>query len=160
MGSEMCIRDSLNADQEIALLDSIDLSSKAVMDLRFNELTDRRAFSATGSIQLDKYHPERMTYTYDTDESQFAVFSDMYYRPGWTAYIDGEEVDYGRVNYVLRGLPVPAGEHQIEFRYAPLSVRLGDIFAIVSGALILLLVAFSILVQKGLVGKWLEKGKD
>jgi uncharacterized membrane protein YfhO len=53
------------------------------------------------------------------------VFSEVYYPKGWNAYIDGNPAPYVKVNYVLRGMSVPAGKHSIEFRFEPLSYKRG-----------------------------------
>jgi uncharacterized membrane protein YfhO len=52
------------------------------------------------------------------------VLTDIYY-PGWKAFLDGRRVPLERVNYLLRGVAVPAGEHRVELRYEPTSFRLG-----------------------------------
>src|SRR5690606_13983434 len=69
---------------------------------------------------------------------QFAVFSEVWYGPdkGWQAYIDGKEVDHIRVNYLLRGLKVPAGQHEIIFEFKPKSFYTGGNIAMVCSYLI------------------------
>jgi len=67
---------------------------------------------------MTSYHPMEMVYSYNSPEDQLAVFSDIHYPVGWRAFIDDKEVeDIARVNYVLRALEVPAGEHTIKFTY-------------------------------------------
>ena len=86
------------------------------------------------TIQIIKNQPEHKTYDYSSATESFVVFSEMYYPNGWKATIDGEVVDIHPVNYVLRGLKIPAGDHQIEFQFQPKIVQLGSkiqLFAIV-----------------------------
>jgi hypothetical protein len=79
------------------------------------------------TIYLTKYHPEKLSYQSSSKAESFAVFSDIWYGPdkGWTAYIDNKPVEYIRVNYALRGMRIPAGEHNIEFRFEPKSFAKG-----------------------------------
>ncbi|MFY7898776.1 MAG: YfhO family protein, partial [Chitinophagaceae bacterium] len=72
--------------------------------------------------------------------NQFAVFSEIYYSAGWNAYVDGKKVDYCKVNYALRGMPVPAGKHTIEFKFEPSLVRLGEQLSKYAGIVSVLLV--------------------
>jgi uncharacterized membrane protein YfhO len=64
--------------------------------------------------------------------------SEIYYPAGWNAYLDGKKTDYFNVNYVLRGLPVPAGKHRIEFIFEPDSVKTGNSVMFMSSILIAL----------------------
>ncbi|MEQ8880643.1 MAG: YfhO family protein [Cyclobacteriaceae bacterium] len=120
-----------NANEEIDQLNAIDTKETAVFDKRFEGVFDANAtYSQEGSINLTSYHPEHMVYEFSSSEPQLVVFSDVYYAPGWNAYLDGEQVDYGRVNYILRGMEVPAGDHEIIFKYEPVSVRVGNVVII------------------------------
>ena len=74
----------------------------------------------------------------------FVVFSEIYYKPGWNAYVDGEMVDYYRVNYVLRGMRIPEGNHSIEFVYEPFSVKEGKIIIIISTLLMLAFLGYTL----------------
>jgi uncharacterized membrane protein YfhO len=62
--------------------------------------------------------------------------SEVYY-PGWEAYVDGDRTPIERVNYTFRGILVPAGEHRVEFRFRPSTLRLGWLaFALGAGILV------------------------
>ena len=73
-------------------------------------------------IQLVDNQNDIINYTAKTNVKQLAVFSEIYYRDGWKAYIDEQETPIIKVNYVLRGLVIPAGEHKIKFEFKPASV--------------------------------------
>jgi len=64
---------------------------------------------------LTEYSPKKLVYSYDAKNENLAVFSEVFYKT-WRAFVDGTEVSSIRVNYILRGLKVPSGKHQIEFR--------------------------------------------
>ncbi len=133
-----------NADEEIAAIGEVDLRKIAVYDQKFDEyLGGGKAYDQSGSITLTSYHPEHLVYGFDSETEQLAVFSDIYYLPGWNAYIDGEQVDYIRVNYLLRGLSLPAGSHKVEFKYEPVSQVVGNVVVSGSGICLLLILLLS-----------------
>ena len=118
-----------SADEEIQGLDLIDTKTQAIARDEFKSLIGSGQFAtdASASIELVSVHPEEMVYTTTTSGEQFAVFSEIYYQPGWQAYIDDQAVEHVRVNYVLRGLMVPPGEHTIRFKFDPPSYYKGRI---------------------------------
>jgi uncharacterized membrane protein YfhO len=83
-----------------------------------------------------------LTYKSSSRTNGIAVFSEIYYPYGWTATIDGKEVPIARVNYVLRALAVPAGEHQIQFRFEPASFTIGDRISLIIGIISILIVLY------------------
>ena len=129
-----------NADEEMNLLSTFDLSNKALVDQRFGLSTT--SYSATGSILLSSYEPNHLVYDVNVDEVSFAVFSEIFYDKGWNAYINGELNAHYRVNYVLRGMNLPKGEYQVEFKFEPQSVAIGSSISLVCSCLIYLLLAF------------------
>ena len=129
-----------NADEEMNLLSTFDLSNKAIVDQRFGLSTT--SYSATGSILLSSYEPNHLVYDVNVDEVSFAVFSEIFYDKGWNAYINGELNAHYRVNYVLRGMNLPKGEYQVEFKFEPQSVVIGSSISLVCSCLIYLLLAF------------------
>jgi hypothetical protein len=116
-----------NADEEIAALDNFNPSATAVIDKKFIEklpaLTSLQTDSLPQSarILLTSYEPNHLTYVSETPRELFAVFSEIYYNDtkGWNAYLDGEKKPHVRVNYVLRGMAIPAGKHTLEFKFEP-----------------------------------------
>jgi hypothetical protein len=102
------------------------------------------SFDSTARIGLSKADNDTLTYSFESTAPQFAVFSEIYYPKGWNAYIDGEKVDHYKTNYVLRGLVVPAGKHEIKFIFEPDSFKTGNRISYASSALILLILLGSL----------------
>ncbi|MFW6327524.1 MAG: YfhO family protein, partial [Bacteroidota bacterium] len=128
------------AEEELAALRNVDLSKTAV--IRQDRLGDWGSYQSDESdskIQLVSYAPDNLVFSSNAEEQKLAVFSDIYYPAGWKAFIDGEEVEIKRVNYILRALMVPEGEHTIEFQFDPGSVKTANTLAIFGGVLILLI---------------------
>ncbi len=132
-----------DAKEEMALFATLNPKDTAVMQQAFRDkLKGGTNWSAQGSIKLDKNDNDVADYTFNSNEEQFAVFSEVYYDAGWKAFIDGKEAPIVRVNYVLRGLQIPAGTHKIQFRFEPADYLLGrKLTTIFTIALILLMAA-------------------
>ena len=113
-----------NADEEMSLLSTFIPSDEALVDQRFG--LPNTSYSATGSIQLTSYEPNHLVYDVNVDEASFAVFSEIFYDKGWNAYINGELNQHYRVNYILRGMNLPKGEYQVEFKFEPQAVAIGS----------------------------------
>ncbi|WP_298392660.1 YfhO family protein [Flavobacterium sp.] len=137
-----------NADAEMKALDKLDTKNIALIDV-FNEGSKIKgsnfvkSFSvdSLAKIKLTSYKPNHLKYISNNKNSGFAVFSEMYYKNGWIATIDGKEEPILKVNYALRGLNIPAGNHKIEFKFEPQVVKTGSMIALVSFiGMILLLV--------------------
>ena len=130
-----------NATQEMNALDSLDTKTTAVVDV--NVFPELKNFTiqkdTTASISLEKYGVTNLTYQSKSTKEQFAVFSEIYYDKGWNAYIDGKLVPHFRVNYVLRGMKIPAGNHKIEFKFEPKVIQQGSLISLSSYALLLLI---------------------
>ena len=112
-------------DDESAALNTLDLHKTAVADEKFREvLTCAPQPIAEYEIILTEYQPNKLTYTSNCANNRVAVFSEIYYPEGWHLYIDGEEHNIGRVNYVLRAAVIPAGKHQVKMEFIPSSLSL------------------------------------
>jgi hypothetical protein len=108
------------ADEEMRSLDSFNAKQTAFVRETFkSSLPANLTPDSAGTVKLIKNDNDIITYTSQAAGDQFAVFSEVYYPGGWKAYIDNKEVPIVRVNYVLRGLAVPAGNHSIVFRFEP-----------------------------------------
>ncbi len=124
-------------DQEMQALDSTDLRSVAILKNEFKEGVAGLQLikDPSASINLTVYHPNRLTYQSKTNAEQLAVFSEIYYQPGWNAYIDGKLTPHFRANYVLRALRIPAGEHTIEFKFEPEHYFTGEKISLIGSIL-------------------------
>lgn len=115
------IKSVADADEAIAQLGSNDLSNTAI-----SEKLQGQSGLSVGTISLTEYQPNFLSYQSSNEGDGFAVFSEVYYEKGWKAFIDGEEASIHQVNYVLRGLDIPAGDHVIEFKFEPSAYHLGN----------------------------------
>ena len=107
-------------DDESAALNTLDLHTTAVADEKFREvLTCEPQPSVEDEIVLVEYTPNKLQYTSNCASDRVAVFSEIYYPHGWHLYVDGKEIELGRVNYVLRAAVIPAGTHQLTMTFIP-----------------------------------------
>ena len=115
-----------NGDEEMQALDSVNVRDSVIIQQKYaSRVPFQPAPDTTALIHLVDNVLEKIDYKFSAKTNQFAVFSEIYYEEGWDAYLDGKKTDYLRVDYLLRGMPVPAGEHTIEFRFEPHSYKLG-----------------------------------
>jgi len=140
-----------NADAEMKALDNFNPRDTAIIDQRYKEkIKTAPQFDSLAVIRLIENINDTIRYEYNAATPQFAVFSEIYYDKGWNAYIDGNKSDYVRVNYVLRGMSLPAGKHNIEFIFEPESYKKGNTIAFWSAVVgfIALLAALAMSVKK------------
>lgn len=149
LGNAWFVEDYLvveDAEAEINALSDFDPSQTAIIDQRFGEevagLDPGR--SEASKITLVSYAPNELKYHSASDQENLAVFSEIYYEDGWNAYIDGQAVPHFRVNYALRGLRVPAGEHEIVFRFEPVFYTRATTISGISSIILLCLLGFTL----------------
>lgn len=133
-----------SADGEIKMLDSINTKTTAVFNGDESSeyfLSENQSFKidSLATINLVGYQINHLKYDSNNSNIGFAVFSEMYYANGWNAYIDGKLTNHIRVDYVLRGLEIPAGKHTIEFKFEPSVIQTGSTISLVSYVLLLLI---------------------
>ena len=124
-----------SANEAILALDSVNTKNVAVFERSSStqkELKSSFKMHPTDTIELLNYDVNSLTYLSKTTNEQFAVFSEIYYKNGWNAYIDGELVPHYRINYVLRGMVIPSGEHTIEFKFVPKVIQQGSVISLFS----------------------------
>ena len=118
------------ADAEMAALDSIEPARWAVADGQFQQvLGAARPHQPGDTIALTAYAPNRLTYRAHSAQGGLAVFSEVFFPWGWKATIDGQPAQIGRVNYVLRAMQLPAGDHTVEMVFDPEEVHTTDAVA-------------------------------
>lgn len=135
-----------SANEEMKALDSLDTKNEVVINSLVNDFkgSENIAKDSTSTINLIDYKPNHLKYVSNNSKSGFGVFSEMYYKNGWIATIDGKESPIYNVNYVLRGLEIPAGKHTIEFKFEPQVVKTGSSIALMSSIGMLLLIGVGV----------------
>jgi uncharacterized membrane protein YfhO len=129
-----------NANEELEAVGRLPLRHEAVADKKFSDVLGESTIQDSVSIvTIENYEPNQLTYKVRSGQGGVVVFSEIYY-PGWTATIDGEEAELGRVNYVLRALKVAPGEHEVVLSFFPKSVNRTETIAYISLAILLLLI--------------------
>ncbi|MBA3648346.1 MAG: YfhO family protein [Chitinophagales bacterium] len=130
-----------DADEEMSALNDFNPATTAIIDKRYSSQLSgyNPVDDLTSSIVLEKYEPNDLIYKSTSSKDRVAVFSEIYYQPGWNAYLDGKKTDHFRCNYILRGMRIPGGSHTIEFKFEPASYYVGEKVAYASSVLVLLL---------------------
>ncbi len=126
-------------DDESAALNSLDLLKTAVADEKFREVLSCEAQpDEADQIIMKSYAPDQLEYEATVAHNRVAVFSEVYYPQGWHLYIDGQEKEIGRVNYVLRAAVIPAGKHTIRMVFIPkaLAMDAWSLGAVIFGLLL------------------------
>jgi hypothetical protein len=130
-----------NADEEMRLIGEIDTKTTMVVDKEFaSMLPSKLSVDSTAKISLVSYEPNHLKYDFNSATDKMAVFSEIYYDKGWNAYINGKKVPYLRANYLLRAMPLKAGNYQIEFKFEPSSYKIGNTLALSSSIVLILLI--------------------
>lgn len=126
-------------NEEILEFKNIDPKVTAIVHTEFKDQITSTTYNKEGNnIELIDYKPNHLTYNTNCQTLGLAVFSEIFYKDGWNAYIDGEKVDYIRANYLLRALEIPSGQHQIEFKFDPPYFKIGNTVNIVTFLIIFL----------------------
>ena len=131
-----------NADEEITALNGIDVSTRAVVDIRFSNQIPSVLSSPDGSVSLIEYKPNFLKYISNSSYDGIVIFSEIFYDKGWNAYVNGVLKPHFRANYVLRGMHVPSGNNIIEFKFEPATYLIGERVSLVSSVILLLLLVF------------------
>ena len=136
-----------NANEEIAAVGKIDLRHEAVADATFKSQLGEAIVQDTASVvTITEYEPNRLKYNVNTGKGGVLVFSEIYY-PGWTATVDGEPVELGRVDYILRALNIKPGKHEVELSFFPKSVNTTETIAYLSYVMLLLIIGGAVFIE-------------
>ena len=130
-----------DANAEYAEVGKIDVRHEAVADKQFEAVLGQvKANDSTATVKLDKYEPNNLQYTVNSKNGGIVVFSEIYY-PGWKATVDGQSVELGRVNYILRAVNVKPGKHIVVLDFHPTSISTTETIAYISIVILLLAIA-------------------
>jgi hypothetical protein len=133
------------ATDELASLNSFNSKNEAIVHSEFADYMAGfkpipKDSTFEGNIELVAYNPDRLVYKSSSNREEFVVFSEIYYGPnkGWKVTVDNEKADHIRANYLLRGMRIPAGEHEIIFEFKPDSYAKGETVSMAASIIILL----------------------
>jgi hypothetical protein len=135
-----------NADEELKMVGEINPATTLVIDERYK--SELEGFTpkqdATATIKLTDYKPNDLKYESNTATEQLAVFSEIYYKDGWNAYVDGELKPHFSGDWILRAMRIPAGKHTIEFKFEPTKYSIGEKISLTSSLLLLAFIGCSL----------------
>jgi hypothetical protein len=137
------IKTVANADSEIVALYHINTKYDAIVQDK-NKGTIASSYNNDGKITLQSYKPNELIYETENKEKGFAVFSEIYYPKGWNAYVDGNLTPYTCVNYILRGMELPAGKHKVEFKFEPSIYNTGNSIAMIGSLILFITIGVSV----------------
>ncbi|WP_276392510.1 YfhO family protein [Eudoraea chungangensis] len=135
------VKQVYSADDEIMALDSLNFRQEAVVNSNTTDALTQVNFTkdSLATIDLVDYSPRELKYLANNKYEGLAIFSEIYYPKDWQCYIDGKTSNHFKVNYLLRGVIIPAGEHEIIFRFEPEVVQIGSKIALASSVILILL---------------------
>jgi len=133
-----------NADEMMAAMKSFKSKETALVYNTVNVPKTTFTADSLAQIKLTNYQPNKLEYQTNNNADGFAVFSEIYYPKGWNISIDGKPAEMVEVNYTLRGLNIPAGNHKVVFSFEPEVVKTGSTISLVTSIIALLIVAAGI----------------
>ena len=110
-----------NDDEALQRLKDIDISHKAVLSEKAlpADFPMPKEIDTTFQISLTQFRPDSLQYTYRAEKDQLVVFSESYYKNGWKARVNGNEIPLIRVNHLLRAAWLPANANTVTFTFEP-----------------------------------------
>ncbi len=131
-----------NADKEIAALSTTDVKTTAIVVKKFEDKLSGFSITpdSTATIELTEYKPNMLKYKSSAQSEQLAVLSEIYYANGWEAYIDGKPAIHFCADWTLRAMRIPAGQHEIVFKFEPHEYDTVRTIASASSGLLVLLI--------------------
>ena len=132
-----------SANEEILKIGEVNLKESAVtQSSNKGKITKTENLNTIGYLNQSVFLPNYLKYDVNVNDESFAVFSEIYFKNGWKAYIDGKIEDIIPVDYILRGLNIPKGKHKIEFKFEPSSYKTGNIIGYSSSVILMILLVF------------------
>ncbi len=130
-----------NADSEMLALSNFDPGKKAIVNKQFETFVEgyKPGADSTARIRMLSYAPNHLVYEYQAAKPRLTVFSEIYYRKGWLAYIDGKPAPHFRADYVLRAMVLPPGQHKVEFYFKPKGYFVGNKIDLAASSILILL---------------------
>jgi hypothetical protein len=143
------VKFAANPDEEMKALSKFDSKKEAIVNQNefgtfFKSASSSFKVDSTATLKLTSYKPNHLKYISNNTNDGLALFSEMYYKDGWNAYVDGKATSHFRANYALRAMNIPAGNHKIEFKFEPQVVKTGSTIALISSIGMLLVIAAGI----------------
>ena len=131
-----------NADQEIAAIKIIDPAREVVIDKKYQAMLNGVILRSDpeANIVLKEKSLNKMTYHYQGNGNQLAVFSAIYYPKGWNVYIEGKIVPHFQADFLLRSMLLTKGNYDIVFKFEPVSFLVGSVISFWSSILLLLFI--------------------
>ena len=129
---------SFSSMVSIRVKQTFEPAQEAIVPTSAVEKIGTKSFSGSGTIRMTSYKPNEIKYSIQCDSKQFAVFSEIYYPSGWKALVDDRETEIVKTDYLLRGLPVEAGTHEVVFRFDIPAYPTAKVMAI-AGTILLIL---------------------
>jgi len=136
-----------NSDEELLGLKNIDLSNTCLSQ-NTEIINTSFQLNETNEIKLISRKANQLIYSSKTDSNQFAVFSEAFYKNGWQAYVDNKPVSHFKVNYLLRGMEMPKGTHEIKFEFKPEVINTGFYLSLLSYLIFISLFIKFIIIRK------------